>query len=189
MSAWGRASRGMLILAGVACVALVGPGAAPASASCAGPQLSISPSVAGPGTKVVVTGRNFVDGCNDTGGSAPGPLKGVELVVRVGDAEKAVGRIDVADDFDFVIDVQVPPSLGMGTGSVIAVLPGQADRPPVSAPLEVAGPPGDLGDWPYLDFSHARSGSAVPWAWIALGALVGGAGVLLVTTIAGRRRV
>lgn len=154
----------------------------------------MSPSVAGPGTTVLVIGRYFVDGCNDTGGPPPPPLRDVELVVRVGDAEKAVGRIDVADDYDFVINVQVPPSLGTGSGAVIAVLHGQYESLPVSAPLEVAGSLGDAGDRPYIDFTQenvarSMSGSRVPWAWIALGFVVGAAAVLLVTTVVGRRRV
>lgn len=183
----------MLILIGGVGFALAGPGAAPAWAtSCPGPQLRVSPAVSGPGTKVLVSGFAFGTDCRTGSGPVLGaPQKGVELVVRVGGAEKAVGRIDVGDDYDFVISVQVPPSLGTGTGSVIAVL---SDHPPVSAPLEVAGAPGDAGDQPYIDFTQANvarsmSGSGFPWAWIALGIVVGGAGVVLVTTIVGRRRV
>ena len=77
--------------------------------------------------------------------------------VRVGDQEKAVGRIHVGADYDFVIPLHIPPSLGTGTGAILARYENDPVGPPVQVSIEVAGTEGDHGDQPYFEINGSGS--------------------------------
>jgi hypothetical protein len=97
----------VLLVAGLAATLAPFP-QQPASASCAGPTLSVvgadDPPVVLPGAEVTVEGRFFVDGCDDTGGSnifgceepseAVNPMHDVELVIKQRGREWVLGSED-----------------------------------------------------------------------------------------------
>ena len=87
---------------------------APAVASCAGPTLEVEDAPAVPvvvrrGEQVTVTGRGFVDGCDDTGGGSAfgcsgddereieSPLADIELVLLQGQPTMTQTSLGVAD--------------------------------------------------------------------------------------------
>mgnify|MGYP003460939577 FL=1 len=151
-------------------IGLLGSAAPAGASSCAGPELIAAEPAVAPGTTVLVSGWRFAT-CPASGD--PEPATDVELLVRVNDQEKAVGSIDVSADFDFVLDLHIPPSLGTGEGAIIARWEGRPGGPvDTSVPITVAGSPGDAGDRPYFEIG-ARKPSSPDWLWLGLALLVG----------------
>ena len=107
----------LALLAGLLGLALVPYPGSPASASCAAPRLSVEGHAQDqqrvtlrPGEEVTVTGRGFVDGCDDggegptglgcsgdDGGEAEVPLEDVELVAVQGRPTPEQMTLGVAD--------------------------------------------------------------------------------------------
>jgi hypothetical protein len=181
----------MGLMATLGAALLVGSFPGTAAASCVGPQLFVSPEVTAPGTLVTVSGFAFTPDCNDSGppGQGPGdPYENVEFVVRVGESEKAVGRLDVSPDLDFVTQVHIPPSLGTGAAEILATTGGSSPEVLDRVPLEVVGAPRDTGDFPYIDFTQERASfGGIPWSWVGLGVAIGASVTLLVGWLARRR--
>jgi hypothetical protein len=176
----------LLRVLGVAGLVLcaIGTAASPAAAtSCSGPEMSVTPSTIAPGTTTLLSGYAFGTDCTNSGLGPP--AEDVEIVVRVGNKEKVVGQVDVGADYDFVIDVHIPPSLGTGSGAITA----RSDTllRSVEVPIEVAGSEGDHGDRPYAEWDGTGPDPGVPWGWIAAGAAGGAALMLGLVAIVGRR--
>jgi hypothetical protein len=152
------------------CAALLAGSAPVAATSCASPQLLVAEPVVAPGTTVIVSGWGFAT-CPESGDAEP--LTGVELLVRVDDAEKAIGVIDFGPDADVVLDLHIPPSLGTGDGTIVARWIGrQGILAEAAAPITVAGSPGDTGDRPFFEI-EARDSSSPEWLWLGLATLLG----------------
>lgn len=165
-----RLARLLCVLAGALALVLMTTTSSAGAKSCAGPKLLSEKSTVAPGTTVFVSGWGFAT-CPESGQQKP--ATGVELVVRVDGAEKAIGSIDVGSDFDFVLSVHMPPSLGTGEGAIVARWERRPGGPvEASVPITVAGSPGDTGDRPYFEID-ARDTSSPSWLWLGLALLVG----------------
>lgn len=129
----------LLVLLGAAALS---PWPSPgASASCAGPSISVvgsqvDPPELEPRTSIVVEGRGFVDGCDDNGTSDGGgcdndepregeaPLSDVELTIRQGGHEWILGTADAgtaeSDELGRVTwTFTLPTEVGGGTARLV----------------------------------------------------------------------
>ena len=150
-----------LIVIAVAAVAVPIPLGNSASASCAGPYLSLAKGAAhihlAPGSAVTVTGRAFVRGCDDTGGASESgfgcgsaeprtqmkPMKRVALVLKQGHRQ---WRLEVEnaenaahDRIGYVTwNVVLPARLALGRAVLIAdVLRRGADPLDARLPVQI----------------------------------------------------
>lgn len=105
-----------------ACTAVGGP-----SASCAGPDLSVTPTKTAPGGRIVITGTAFQDGCNDAFGNGRSldppakPLKNITISLVQGARTWRLATIDQADpDFTFTVTATVPADVSLGKAGVQA---------------------------------------------------------------------
>lgn len=97
----------------------------PAAADCLGPTIRrIEPAVRG--EVITVRGYAFGDNCYDTGPPPAGegvlgvPVPDVELFVAQGDGEVLVARGAANADYEFSVDIVVPPRLSPGPARVVA---------------------------------------------------------------------
>lgn len=133
-----RRLRGWLgLVVALSIVAAPWPGA-PATASCAAPYLNLAGDLPppAPGGELVVEGRAFVDGCNDTGGSTvfgcsvdeaePAvPRRAVTLRLRQGGNECDLGIADAGSAEDGELGqitwlVTMPEELRPGPATLLA---------------------------------------------------------------------
>ena len=99
----------------------------PASASCAAPEIEVSPESGAPSSSIHVTGKYFADGCNDTGPASQAPAppqKGIHVSLRQGDAEFELGVVDAGPDYTFTLDAEVPSDASPGDAQISAVASG-----------------------------------------------------------------
>ena len=103
---------------------------APARASCAAPEVSIRPTTATPGDRLVVRGRYWDDICDDTGGSSclggndgfdSRPTQDISIRLQPSKGEAiALAEADADDDLRFAVQVQLPEDLAPGQYRVVA---------------------------------------------------------------------
>ncbi len=184
---------GLLAAVLAALVAVVVAPAAPAAANCVGPEISVSPSTVAPGGLVTVKGQHFGTDCNDTGRPGPvlgDPQNGIQVSVRVGDAEKLVAVVEAASDYSFELEVSVPPSLGEGSGEVIVQQATETPTDNLSAPVEVTGSPVQADDAALIQVSGvpATDDDGPSWAVIGLAILLAVLGAVGLGFVIGRRR-
>ncbi len=124
---------------GVAAAVLVGStlsGIAPASASCAAPNIRINPTEGASGSVVTVTGDAFGDNCFDTGPPPPGqgalghPLTGIEIDFTQGGVTTTLATVDASDEYSFAVAITVPPDAALGPAAI-------STSNPVSYPEQV----------------------------------------------------
>ena len=119
------------VAVGVLSIALVAIGlmdlrTAPASASCAGPSIRLSPNRGPTGSSIVVEGRFFADACNDVivDGERPPPAKGVKgiaITFEQGGKTTTRGTVDASDtDYTFSFTTTVPLTASTGAAVVRA---------------------------------------------------------------------
>ncbi|MGH2825755.1 MAG: hypothetical protein ACRDKF_02155 [Actinomycetota bacterium] len=89
-------------------------------AGCVGPEVEIDRRSARPGETILVTGRYWFDGCNDTGGSScfgpareetETPTEGIDIEIkRRGGSEwkRLVENVDADEDFRIRSQIEVP---------------------------------------------------------------------------------
>jgi hypothetical protein len=107
------------------------------SAGCTGPEVDIDRHSARAGDPLVVTGRYWFDGCNDTGGGScfgsmpeevETPTEGIDIDIRrVGGAEwtRLVEDIDADEDFRIRSEIEVPD---MEPGRYVILVHDQGNR-------------------------------------------------------------
>ncbi len=182
----------LLATVAAALVAVVAT-AVPAAASCVGPEITVSPSTVAPGGLVTVKGRHFGTDCNDTGQAGPvlgDPQNGIQVSVRVGEAEKLVAVVEAASDYSFEVEVSVPPSLGEGSGQVIVQQASETLTDNLSAPVEVTGTPVRANDAALIQVSGvpATGDDGPSWAVIVLAVALAALGGVGLGFAIGRRR-
>src|SRR3954454_3445442 len=171
----------------VATFAVVAPTlhSSPAHASCAAPEIDVSPDAAAPSGAIHVSGRYFAAECNDTpqvgGSAAPGsPQRGIRVIFQQGERETELGVIDASPDSTFDLDAAIPSDASEGGARVAASAP---DHVAATAEITVTSPPNSSGSTPQL----ARTGEpSRVIASTAVVALALGIGMLLIA--AHRRR-
>jgi hypothetical protein len=128
-----------LLVAALLVAALAPVPGSPAAASCAGPVLGIAgpaePPELPPGDELTVTGRFFVDGCDDTGGQdavlgcdedhqedheVVTRMTHVDLVLRQRGREWPLGTADATRGGDISWEVRVPDGLRPGRARLVA---------------------------------------------------------------------
>lgn len=115
------------IAAGIAACSLlvVGSPTERAAASCAGPMITLTPAAGAAGTKLVVDGKYFADGCNDVviNGQRPDPVpptKGVVITFSQNGRSWTLGSVDANSDYQFSFTGAVPLRTRMGPATVTA---------------------------------------------------------------------
>ena len=94
-------------------------GASSGSASCAPPQVEASPASVSPGSTVLVTGRYFVDGCDDQGrGEVTPALRDQPVVWSQGDTSVPVDRVDADARGELSVQIRVPATATAGPASL-----------------------------------------------------------------------
>jgi hypothetical protein len=136
----------------------------PAEAACLKPVISVSPRSAAPGEPVLITGKGWHEGCQDTVGCANGgpcpedpgaaPRYGISLRFRQGTNTDNLGEIDADRDGRFAYTAAIPLWAHPGAGVV------SADD--VASGLMVAGGLGAGAAPVALDASGGGSASAAP---------------------------
>lgn len=131
---------------------IVGVAAAPASASCIGPNISVSDGEVRRGEKLRVVGEGWGDNCHDTGlppdahGYLGNPLDDIEISFVQDGKETVVARGSADDEYRFQALVTVPSKLRPGTARLVARSGGYGDseRPTVivskAKPVAAEGP-------------------------------------------------
>lgn len=109
---------------------LAGNRNSPADATCLKPVISVSPRTAAPGESVLITGRGWYEGCQDTvgcdnGGPCPeepgaAPREGIGLRFRQGTNVDALGEVDADPDGRFIFTGVIPRWAHAGAGVVNA---------------------------------------------------------------------
>ena len=107
-----------------------------ARASCAAPELEVAGTLV-PGVQVEVTGRGFVEGCDDTGGTTTGPgctarqereavrpREQVALVLEQGSRRWRLGAVDAGTAADGMLgrvswQVEVPREVRPGPARLV----------------------------------------------------------------------
>jgi hypothetical protein len=103
-----------------ACTAAGGP-----SGACAGPELSVTPTRAAPGGRLLITGTAFQDGCNDAFGNGRSldppakPLRHITVSLMQRGRTWRLATIDRADP-DFTVTATVPADVSPGTAAIRA---------------------------------------------------------------------
>ncbi len=93
-------------------------GGAP-QASCAGPQVSVSPATAAPGDEVRVRGRFFLTDCYDTGQTGtPPPSQDLAVAFRAGERTVPLATLDAAPDGTIDTTVRVPDDAPPGAAQI-----------------------------------------------------------------------
>ncbi|QXC60730.1 hypothetical protein KSP35_20790 [Aquihabitans sp. G128] len=119
---------------------VVGPPAPPASASCAGPSVEVTPTRVDRGDLVTITGEAWGTDCYDTGGRPKGQgvlgVPATEIVVsfRQADRDVVVAKGDADRRYRFRVRVRVPGDVLPGTLDVVASARTGPDRYEVTAP-------------------------------------------------------
>lgn len=120
--------RRVALILGLATCATAGAiGALPtaAAADCSGPMIEVSPTTAGRGGQVTVTGEAFGDNCYDTGpppageGTLGKPIEDIEIVFVQLTTEVVVARGNADAEYELTVDVEVPTGLQPGDGAVV----------------------------------------------------------------------
>ena len=96
-----------------------------AQASCAGPEIDVSPKTALASGQLTMTGRGFAAGCNDTiiNGQTPpaaAPTTGIRLVFVQNGRSASLGTVDANAQYTFNSVVAVPAWARPGQASVRA---------------------------------------------------------------------
>lgn len=118
-----------LLALGVLAVVGVGPSAVPAAADCVGPSIRHDVGPVERGGVLVVEGTGFGDSCYDTGPPPEGqgvlgkPRGGIEVFVVQGGDERLVAEGAADADYEFSVEVVVPPDLAPGEADVVVRLP------------------------------------------------------------------
>ena len=108
----------------------VGSSHSPAGAACMDPTVTVSPRTAGPGAEVLITGKGWKHGCNDTvdcpqggpcsvDGDAP-PRTGISLRFRQGKNTDVLGEVDAGPDSRFAHMAVIPLWATAGAATVSA---------------------------------------------------------------------
>jgi hypothetical protein len=138
-------------------LAVAGPMAAPASASCVGPYIDAQPPggtfgadppTVAPGGTITVYGHWYTSTCNDTGGNDPleplepsGRSMGFAAAIRLPeDAPNGPATVDDGVDYGPDYTFAIDPS---GVSDATIVAPAEEEDP--AAPSEDGGPPWLLG--------------------------------------------
>ncbi len=117
---------------GFAAAALLAPlvmGLPSASASCGGPQITVTPNSAAAGSTVTVHGQAFGDNCYDTGPPPAGqgvlgnPLTDVEIGFVQHDITTVLATVDANDEYEFTVEVTVPTDAEPGQAAFTATPP------------------------------------------------------------------
>lgn len=106
----------------------------PSQASCAAPQIEVSPTPARPGAPITVTGKYFADGCNDTGGCSSGlctttceqpapepPLTGLSVELRRAATVLDSVTVDADERYRIAASLTVPTDAPPGRYGVYVV--------------------------------------------------------------------
>ncbi len=192
-----------LVVAGT--VAGAGGASRPAGASCAGPTIAVEPASVPAGGVLEVRGRAFGTDCNDTGGSGPPlgePQAGISVRLaqtRPGGRTFPLALVDATEEYEFTVRVAVPPGVGPGPATVVVAgdhgtVRAEAIEVTAAAPAPVAATPATIvvGRPTGSDTAStpADDPGGVPGvAWLAVVAVLGGAGAWLLAVRARRRRV
>jgi hypothetical protein len=150
-------------------------------------SITASPSQVPPGGAIVVQGEQFGDRCSVGGSEALGrPLDGVEPVAVVRGEERTVAVVDADEAYGFTVEVQVPPSLGEGSGEIRAVVRDEPAMGDVGALVDVRGEAVATRDAELVHVDLPGPGSSRWWLGLAvLGVL---AALLALRTLVWRRR-
>lgn len=102
----------------------------PADATCLKPVIAVSPRSAAPGEPVMITGKGWYEGCQDTVGCANGgpcpedpgaaPRYGISLRFRQGPNIDTLGEVDADRDGRFTHTAPIPRWAHSGAGVVSA---------------------------------------------------------------------
>jgi hypothetical protein len=147
----------MLIMAAGTAIVLGGPG--DASASCAKPEIAVTPTQAFPGSDVTIQGKDFSSTCGGTTTNAP--TMPVAIVFIQDHHRTPLRRVDVDRRGGFSVSVVVPDAAHPGSAQFTAAPPAEVP----SRPFTVVALPNGL--------TSTRSDTAIRLALAALTLLAG----------------
>jgi hypothetical protein len=159
-----RATMVMLVMMAGTGIVLGGP--SDAGASCAGPEIAVTPTQGFPGSDVVVQGQHFLSACHDaSAGGLPSDTNSSRMhvaIVFIEDGHRTpLGRVEVDRRDGFSLPVVVPVSAHPGSAQFAASPPAVV----FSRPFTVIALPNGL--------SSPRSAAAIRFGLAALTLLTG----------------
>ncbi len=176
-----------LLLIGVVLAGVLVVGVPPADASCSGPRLEFETGPVVRGETVTVTGAAYGDNCYDTGPPPAGegvlgdPLEEIEVLLVQDDQRIVVARGAANEDYEFQVDVTVPPMLHPGAAEVVVEADGIVTSNGSNGPILISDDPPAGQDQPVALFAGRGEGesttgssdsSGVPAALIAAAVLL-----------------
>lgn len=115
-----------------------------ASASCAAPEWNVDNHRVEAGESIAITGRFFIDGCNDTGGGSPcggavpqepeEPMNSIRFELHRRDEPVEAVAVSANQNGDVAATLAVPPDAKAGPYKVVATYYGRRQE---SMPIRV----------------------------------------------------
>lgn len=186
----------MLIVASAALV-WAGNRNSPADAACLKPVVTVTPRSAAPGESVLITGKGWREGCQDTVGCANGgpcpedpnaaPRYAIELRFRQGKNSDALGEVDADNEGRFAHYATVP--LWSRPGAAVVKADDVATGLMVASGLGAGSAPVALDAQGGGSASAAPAGEPLAKTGLAVSGLLAVGGALVAAFLAIRRRL